>query len=107
MNDGRQDEELAVQSGKASAVMRGLHHSVVLQRELLRKTKLAVFKSIFVLILTYGHERVRLLMQASEIKCSQKFKNVKMFDKLRNSVIRESSTWCRPFFGSQDRIFDG
>ena len=36
-SDGRQDEELDVRSGKASAVMRALHHSVVLKRELSRK----------------------------------------------------------------------
>ena len=42
-SDGRQDEELDVRSGKASAVMRALHHSIVLKRELLRKAKLSVF----------------------------------------------------------------
>ena len=36
-NDGRQDEELDVRSRKASAVMRALHHSVVLQPERSRK----------------------------------------------------------------------
>ena len=34
--DGRQDEELDVRSGKASAIMRALHHSIALKRELLR-----------------------------------------------------------------------
>ena len=38
-SDGRQDEELDVWSGKASAVMQTLHHSVVLKRELSRKQK--------------------------------------------------------------------
>ena len=55
-SDGRQDEELNVRSGKASAVLRALHHSIVLKRELSRKAKLSVFKSIFVPVLTYGHE---------------------------------------------------
>ena len=45
-----------VRSGKASAVMGALHHSVVLKRELSRKTKLSELKSIFVPILTHGHE---------------------------------------------------
>ena len=54
---GRQDEKLNVRSGKASAVMGTLHHSVILKREISRKeAKLLVFKSIFVPILTYGHE---------------------------------------------------
>ena len=42
-SDGRQDEELDVRSGKASAVMRALHQSVVLKPELSRKTKLSMF----------------------------------------------------------------
>ena len=47
---GRKDEELDVRSGKASAVIRALNHSVVLKRELSRKAKLSVFtsKSLFV-----------------------------------------------------------
>ena len=34
------DEELDVRSGKASAIMRALHHSLVLKREISRKAKL-------------------------------------------------------------------
>ena len=44
-SDGRQDEELDVQSSKASAVMRALHHSVVLKRKLSRNAKLSVYSS--------------------------------------------------------------
>ena len=54
-SDGRQDEELEVRSDKTSAEMRALHHSVVLSRELSRKAKLSVFKSLFIPILTFGH----------------------------------------------------
>ena len=36
-SDERQDEELDVQSGKAKAVMRALHHSVAIKRKLLRR----------------------------------------------------------------------
>ena len=73
-SDGRQDEKLDVRSGKASEVMQALHHSVVLKRELSRKAKLAVYKLVFVPILTYGHkslvmtERVRSKVQAFEIR---------------------------------------
>ena len=55
VSDGRQNQKLNVQSGKASAVMRALHHSVVSKRKQSKKTKLSVLKSIFVPILTYGH----------------------------------------------------
>ena len=51
-SDGRQDEELDTRIGKASAVMRALHYSVVMKRELSKKAKLSIFKAVFVPILT-------------------------------------------------------
>jgi len=42
--------------GKASAVMRALQYSVAMKRELLKKVKLSLFKTVFVPILTYGPE---------------------------------------------------
>ena len=51
---GRQDEKLDTRIGKASAVMRALHYSVVMKRELSKKAKLSIFKAVFVPILTYG-----------------------------------------------------
>ena len=95
-SDGRQDEELYVQSSKATAVMQALHHSVVLKRKLSRNAKLSGFKSIFVSIFTYGHEfwvmteRVQLQMQAFEMRFLRKIKCVAMFDKHRNTATRES-----------------
>ena len=41
---------------KASAVMRALHYSVVTKREFTKKAKLSIFQTIFVPVLTYGHE---------------------------------------------------
>ena len=55
-NDGAQDEELDTRIGKASAVMRALHYSFIMKRELSKKEKLSIFKTVFVTILTYGHE---------------------------------------------------
>ena len=49
--DGRQDEELDTRIRKASAVMRALHYSVVMKRELSKKAKLSIFKAVFVPIL--------------------------------------------------------
>jgi len=42
--------------GKASAVMRALQYSIVMKRELSKKAKLSVFKTVFVPIPTYGRE---------------------------------------------------
>ena len=78
--------------------MRALHHSVVLKRELSKKTELWMFKSIFVPILTYSHEswviteRVQSQMQASEMKCLRKIKLVRMFDKSRISQHRVAAS---------------
>ena len=46
MSDGRQDEELDTQIGKASTVMRALPYYVVMKRELSKKAKLSVFKTV-------------------------------------------------------------
>ncbi len=40
----------------ASAVMRALHRTVVVKRELSRKAKLSIYQSIYVPTLTCGHE---------------------------------------------------
>ena len=85
-SDGRQDEELDTRIDKASAIMRALHYSVVIKRELSKKAKLSIFKAVCVPILTDGHEswvmteRVRSQMQASEIRFLQKIEEVTMFN---------------------------
>ena len=55
-NDENQDEELDTHIGKARAVMRALDYSVIMNRELSKKAKLSIFKTVFVPIITYGHE---------------------------------------------------
>jgi len=46
----------SIQNGKANAVLRELYRSVVTKRELSRTSKMSGFKSVFVSILTCGHE---------------------------------------------------
>ena len=95
-SNGRQDEEIDIRAGKASAVMRALQYSVVLKRELSKKAKLSVFKTIFVPILTYGHEswvmteKVRSQVQASEMRFLRRIEGVTLLDKVRSSEIRKS-----------------
>ena len=67
-SDGRQDEELDTRIGKASAVMRALHYSVVMKRELSKKAKLSIFKAVFVPILTYGHESWVMIRKSLNIE---------------------------------------
>ena len=72
-SDGRRNSELDIRIGKASAVMRQLHRSVVPKRQLSTKAKLSIFRSVYVLILTYGHEcwimneKVRSQVQAAKM----------------------------------------
>ena len=95
-SDGRQHEELDTRIGKASAVMRALHYSVVIKRELSKKAKLSIFKTVFVPILTYGHEswvmteRMRSQVQASEMRFLRRIEGVTLFNKVRSSEIRKS-----------------
>ena len=67
-----------------------------MKRELLKKAKLSVFKTVFVPILTYGHEswvmieRVQSQVQASEMRFLQIIEEVTLFDKVRSFEIRKS-----------------
>ena len=95
-SDERQDEKLDNWIGKASEVMRALHYSVVMKRELSKKSKLSIFRTGFVPILTYGHESwvmtesVRSQLQASEMKFLRRIEGVILFNKVRSSEIRKS-----------------
>ena len=90
---GTQDEEMDIRISKAGAVMHTLHRSVVMKRELSQKAKLAIFRSIFVPISTYGHEswvlteKMRSRVQASEIRFLRRIKAVTFLDKVCNSEI--------------------
>ena len=76
--------------------MRDLHYSVVMKRNLSKKAKLSIFKTVFVPILTYGHEswvmteRMRSQAQASEMRFLRKIEAVTLFNKVRSSEIRKS-----------------
>ena len=81
-SDGRQGEELDIRIGKASAVIQALHYSVVMKRELSKKAKLSIFKTVFVPILTYGNEswvmteRMRSQVQAYEMRFLRRIEGV-------------------------------
>ena len=75
-SDGRQNSELDIRIEKASAVMRQLHRSVLLKRQLCTKAKRSIFRSIYVPILTYGHE------------CSI------INEKVRSTTIKQCPSWA-------------
>ncbi|KAL7853999.1 hypothetical protein AOLI_G00208430 [Acnodon oligacanthus] len=66
-SDGKRDREIGRRLGQATAVMRSLYWTVVVKRELSQKVKLSVYRSFYILTLTYGHElwdelRIELLL---------------------------------------------
>ncbi|KAK0145331.1 putative uncharacterized transposon-derived protein F52C9.6 [Merluccius polli] len=94
-SEGRMEREINRLIGAASAVMRTLHGSIVVKRELSRKSKLSIYQSIFVPALTYGHElwvvteRTRSQVQAAEMSFLRRVTGLSLRDRVRSSVIRE------------------
>ena len=96
-SDGKQDEELDTQIGKASAVVRALHYSVVVKREFLKKVKLSIFRTVFVSIFTCGHQslvndRKNAITRAKRPKWGflHGIEGVTLFNKMRSSEIKKS-----------------
>ncbi|XP_056892948.1 PVR cell adhesion molecule related 2 like isoform X5 [Takifugu flavidus] len=94
-SEGRMEQEIDRQIGTASAVMRTLHRSVVVKRELSQKAKLSIYRLIFVPPLTYGHElwvmtgRTRSRVQAAEMSFLRRVAGLSLRDMVRSSAIRE------------------
>ncbi|TWW77322.1 hypothetical protein D4764_12G0007120 [Takifugu flavidus] len=92
---GRMEREIDRRIGVASTVMRTLHRSVVVKRELSRKAKLSIYRSIFVPTLTYGHElwvmteRTRSRVQAAEMSFLRRVAGLSLRDRVRSSAIWE------------------
>uniref|UniRef100_A0A3P9D6Y1 Uncharacterized protein n=1 Tax=Maylandia zebra TaxID=106582 RepID=A0A3P9D6Y1_9CICH len=94
-SDGRRELEIDRRIGAAAAVMRTLHRSVVVKRELSVKAKLSIYRSIYVPTLTYGHElwvvteRTRSRIQAAEMSFLRRVAGLSLRDRVRSSAIRE------------------
>nr|XP_054600482.1 uncharacterized protein LOC129164434 [Nothobranchius furzeri] len=94
-SDGRRDREIDRRIGSASAVMRMLNRSVVVKRELSQKARLSIYRSIYVPILTYGHEhwvmteRTRSRIQAAKMSFLRRVAGLSLRDRVRSSDIRE------------------
>ncbi|TWW67435.1 Ubiquitin carboxyl-terminal hydrolase CYLD [Takifugu flavidus] len=94
---GRMEREIDRRIGAVSAVMRTLHRSVVVKRELSRKAKLSIYRSIFVPTLTYGHElwvmteRTRSRVQAAEMSFLRRVAGLSLRD--RETPGRPRTRW--------------
>ncbi|TWW69272.1 hypothetical protein D4764_18G0000780 [Takifugu flavidus] len=94
-SEGRMEREIDKQIGAASAVMWALNRSVVVKKELSRKAKLSIYRSIYVPVLTYGRqrwvmtERTRSRIQAAEMSFLRRVAGPSLRDRVRSSDIRE------------------
>ncbi|TWW55930.1 hypothetical protein D4764_09G0009800 [Takifugu flavidus] len=94
-SEGRMEREIDRWIGAASAVMRALNRSVVVKRELSRKARLSIYRSIYVPVLTYGRqrwvmtERTRSRIQAAEMSFLRRVAGLSLRDRVRSSDIRE------------------
>uniref|UniRef100_A0A8D0CHB3 Reverse transcriptase domain-containing protein n=1 Tax=Scleropages formosus TaxID=113540 RepID=A0A8D0CHB3_SCLFO len=94
-SEGKMERQVDRRIGAASAVMRSLYRSVVVKRELSRKAKLSIYRSIYVPTLTYGHElwimteRMRSRIQAAEMSFLRRVAGRTLRDRVRSSVTRE------------------
>ncbi|TWW59091.1 hypothetical protein D4764_06G0006210 [Takifugu flavidus] len=97
-SEGRMEREIDRRIGAASAVMRALNQSVVVKKELSRKAKLSIYRSIYVPVLTYGHhhwvmtERTRSRIQAAEMSFLRRVAGLSIRDRGRSSDIQEELT---------------
>ncbi|KAI3353178.1 hypothetical protein L3Q82_019730 [Scortum barcoo] len=94
-SEGKMEREIDRRIGAASAVMRSVYRTVVVKKELSRKAKLSIYRSIYVPTLTYGHElwvmteRTRSRIQAAEMSFLRRVAGRSLRDRVRSSVIRE------------------
>ncbi|KAI3368804.1 hypothetical protein L3Q82_025789 [Scortum barcoo] len=72
-SEGKMEREIDRRIGAASAVMRSVYRTVVVKKELSRKAKLSIYRSIYVPTLTYGmagrslRDRVRSSVTREEL----------------------------------------
>ncbi len=95
-SEGRMEWEIDRRIGAASAVMRSMYRSVMVKKELSRKAKLSIYRSIYVPTLTYGHElwvmteRTRSRIQAAKMSFFlRRVAGRSLRDRVRSSVTRE------------------
>ncbi len=88
-SEGRMEREIDRRIG---AVMRSMYRSVVVKKELSRKAKLSIYRSIYVPTLTYVHElwvmteRTRSRIQAAEMSFLRRVAGRTLRDRVRSSV---------------------
>lgn len=93
-SDGRSNDKLSCRIGKVESILKQLG-SVIRKAELSIKAKVAVFNSVFVPTLTYGHkiwvitERITSRIQAADMRFLRVVVRVNRRYRVRNRVMRD------------------
>ena len=88
--------------------MRALHYSVVMKRELLKKAKLSIFKTVFgpsILNLTYGHESWVMTERVRSQECKRP--KWGFYEELKELHFLTRCLTLRYFYELKDFSFDG
>lgn len=92
---GKQDIDLNERINKVNKLYYTMNKTFINKREVTKKTKMNVYKTIFRPILTYGSEtwtlsnRMKKKLEATEMKYLRRVKGSTLMDKVRNTQIRE------------------
>jgi len=106
-SDWRQDEELDTRIGNVSAVMQTLQYSVVLKRELSKKAKLSIFKTVFVFILTYDRKKNDHKCKRPKWDFCEESKKLRYWTKCVALKLENLLTSSRCIFESKGLSLDG
>lgn len=94
-NKGKQERDITERIDKAIKTYYGLCKGIVRKKEVSRQTKMLVYKTIFLPVLTYGSETWTLTsamkskIQAAEMKYLRAVKGVTKQEHIRNQDIRD------------------
>ena len=93
-DSGRQEAEINERVTAAVRAYHAMSNSFVGKREVSRRTKLSVYRSIYCPILTYGCESwvmtntMKSKLQAAEMKYLRRVKGITRRDRVRNELVR-------------------
>ena len=96
-SEGRMEREIDWRIGAASAVLQA--QPVVMKKELSQKAMLSIYWSIYVPILTYGHElwvvteRTRSRIQVAEMGFLRRVSGLSLRDRVISSVIHPDAVF--------------